>query len=299
MTSAPCHRAGARRSRGRGRRLGPRAARRRARARRASTRCSTRPRAARRRVRRALRRQGRRARRPPASRRDAASSPRSQELVGRAGSYALAALLRRHRRPRARRAAAARAGAGRPRSRPTLLFFELEWAALDDERAEELLADRRARLRRHHLRTARRYRPHLLSEPEEQILTEKALTGRSAWARLFEEQTVGDRGRAAGRRREPVALEVALARLFDARPRRAPRRRRGGHRRRSQPGLRTRALRRSTRCSPTRRSTTGCARYPHWLASPQPRQRGVRRVGAGAGRGGARPLRARRAAGTG
>ena len=30
---------------------------------------------------------------------------------------------------------------------------------------------------RHHLRTARRYRPHLLSEPEERILTEKSISG--------------------------------------------------------------------------------------------------------------------------
>jgi oligoendopeptidase F len=42
---------------------------------------------------------------------------------------------------------------------------------------------------RHHLRTLRRYRPHLLSEPEEKLLTEKALTGRDAWTRLFSELT--------------------------------------------------------------------------------------------------------------
>ena len=70
-----------------------------------------------------------------------------------------------------------------------LLFFHLEWAALDDARADELLATDGLDFARHHLRTARRYRPHLLSEPEEKILAEKALSGRSAWARLFEEQT--------------------------------------------------------------------------------------------------------------
>ena len=42
---------------------------------------------------------------------------------------------------------------------------------------------------RHHLESARRYRPYLLSEPEERILAEKALTSSSAWSRLFEEQT--------------------------------------------------------------------------------------------------------------
>jgi oligoendopeptidase F len=71
----------------------------------------------------------------------------------------------------------------------TLLFFELEWAALSEERAEELLAGDGLDFCRHHLRSARRYREHLLSEPEEKILTEKALTGAGAWTRLFEELT--------------------------------------------------------------------------------------------------------------
>ncbi|HEY3960156.1 MAG TPA: M3 family oligoendopeptidase [Solirubrobacteraceae bacterium] len=70
-----------------------------------------------------------------------------------------------------------------------LVFFELEWAALPEERAEELLADDGLDFCRHHLRSARRYREHLLSEPEEKILTEKALTGAGAWTRLFEELT--------------------------------------------------------------------------------------------------------------
>ena len=40
-----------------------------------------------------------------------------------------------------------------------LLFFELEWAALDDERAaEELLAGDGLDFSRHHLRGQRRYR---------------------------------------------------------------------------------------------------------------------------------------------
>ena len=69
-----------------------------------------------------------------------------------------------------------------------LIFFDLEWAALPDERADALLADERLEFCRHHLASARRYKDHLLSEPEEKILTEKAVTGRSAWARLYSEQ---------------------------------------------------------------------------------------------------------------
>src|SRR5689334_3292042 len=58
-----------------------------------------------------------------------------------------------------------------------LLFFELEWAALDDARADELLAADGLEKARHHLRTMRRYRPHLLTEPEEKVLAEKSVTG--------------------------------------------------------------------------------------------------------------------------
>src|SRR6476661_6120746 len=37
---------------------------------------------------------------------------------------------------------------------------------------------------RHYLRTIRRYRPHLLTEPEEKLMSEKSVTGRDAWTRL-------------------------------------------------------------------------------------------------------------------
>jgi oligoendopeptidase F len=71
----------------------------------------------------------------------------------------------------------------------TLLFFELEWASLEDERAEALLDNERLEFCAHHLRNVRRYREHLLSEPEEKILAEKSVTGANAWSRLFDELT--------------------------------------------------------------------------------------------------------------
>jgi oligoendopeptidase F len=92
----------------------------------------------------------------------------------------------------------------------TLLFFELEWAAVPDERAEELLADHRLAFAAHHLRSARRYRPHLLSEPEEVVLTEKSVSGRNAWQRLFEEQVSAITVELDG---EQMPLEAGLARL--------------------------------------------------------------------------------------
>lgn len=70
-----------------------------------------------------------------------------------------------------------------------LVFFELEWAELDDDTAEALLADPRLDFCAHHLRSVRRYRAHLLTEPEEQLLTEKSVSGSGAWVRLFDELT--------------------------------------------------------------------------------------------------------------
>ena len=68
-----------------------------------------------------------------------------------------------------------------------LLFFDLEWSALDDDVAERLLADPAIERYAQVLRSQRRYKPHQLSEPEEKISAEKSLTGVSAWGRLFNE----------------------------------------------------------------------------------------------------------------
>ena len=68
-----------------------------------------------------------------------------------------------------------------------LLFFELEWVGVDADRAASLLADPALAERRHLLESLRRYKPHLLSEPEERLLAETANTGERAWSRLFDE----------------------------------------------------------------------------------------------------------------
>ncbi len=70
-----------------------------------------------------------------------------------------------------------------------LVFFELEWAELGDEHVESLLADPQLDFCAHYLRSARRYRDHLLTEPEERLLTEKSTSGAGAWVRLFNELT--------------------------------------------------------------------------------------------------------------
>lgn len=93
-----------------------------------------------------------------------------------------------------------------------LIFFDLEWAALSDEEAERVLADERLTFCAHHLRAARRYRPHLLSEPEERIDTEKSQTSSSAWSRLFGELISAIEIRLPDQP-EPVRLEQGLALL--------------------------------------------------------------------------------------
>ena len=96
-----------------------------------------------------------------------------------------------------------------------LLWFELEWAALDDDRVEELLQGDDIAFAAHHLRSARRYTPYLLSEPEERVLTEKAVTGRNAWSRLFNELTSAIEVDLDG---ETTTLEAALSRIASPDP---------------------------------------------------------------------------------
>ena len=66
------------------------------------------------------------------------------------------------------------------------LFFELEWSKMDDGRAQALVSDPALLPYKHYLVSMRRYKPHLLSEPEEKILAEKEPAGASAWTGLFD-----------------------------------------------------------------------------------------------------------------
>jgi oligoendopeptidase F len=186
-----------------------------------------------------------------------------QEQLGRAGSYAMLNFAGNTADP-PRGALLQKVQEGATKIETTLLFFELEWAAIEDDRADELLAADGLDFARHHLRTARRYRPHLLSEPEEKILAEKALTGRTAWSRLFEEQasaiTVD-----LDSESEPVSLEVALSRLFA--PDREVRRHAAERVTTAlEPGLRTRAYVLNTLLA-DKMVDDRLRNYPHWLAS--------------------------------
>ncbi|MGI8715115.1 MAG: M3 family oligoendopeptidase [Solirubrobacteraceae bacterium] len=143
-----------------------------------------------------------------------------------------------------------------------LLFFELEWAALDDVRAAELLADDALAFCAHYLRSARRYRPHLLTEPEEKILAEKAIASQSSWARLFGELVAALR---VGVQNDEVPLDVALSRLQD--PDRETRRTVAEAVTATlEPGLRTRAFIYNT-LAHDKSVDDRLRSYPHWLAA--------------------------------
>ena len=186
------------------------------------------------------------------------------DLVGRAGTYA-ALMFSADTADPANGALLQKAQELGTAIETTLLFFDLEWAALSQERADELLAGDGLDFCRHHLRNVRRYRNHLLSEPEEKILAEKALTGSAAWARLFEELTSAIEVELSTERSEKVALDVALSRL--ALPDREARRATAEAVTAAlAPGLRTRAFLFNTLLL-DKATDDRLRRYSHWLAA--------------------------------
>ena len=94
-----------------------------------------------------------------------------------------------------------------------LLFFGLEIADLDDAAAEALLAGPDLDHWQHWFRSLRKFRPYLLSEPEEKIVTEKTVSGVSAWSRLYEELLAALRISLDG---AETSFEEAMSKLYSA-----------------------------------------------------------------------------------
>jgi oligoendopeptidase F len=94
-----------------------------------------------------------------------------------------------------------------------LLFFALEIADLDDDVVAALAAADVLEPWRHWLDMQRKFRPYLLSEAEEKIFTEKAVSGFSAWTRLYEELLSALRVSVDG---TELGLEQAMSKLFSA-----------------------------------------------------------------------------------
>jgi oligoendopeptidase F len=143
-----------------------------------------------------------------------------------------------------------------------VLFFDLEWVALDDNRAEKILSDPAIEKYRHYMEAKRRFKPHVLSEPEEKVLAEKTVSGSAAWTRLFSELSSALTVELDGER---VPLENALSRLHQ--PDRDVRRSAAeGVTKTLEEGLRTRNFIFNTLLLD--KSTDDRLRnYPHWLAS--------------------------------
>lgn len=93
-----------------------------------------------------------------------------------------------------------------------LLFVEVEWAEVTEERAEELLADPALEDYRHYLEIEHLQKEHVLSEPEEKILSEKSITGKQAWTRYFDETLGATRYTLDG---EEVTQEEVLSKLYE------------------------------------------------------------------------------------
>lgn len=143
-----------------------------------------------------------------------------------------------------------------------LLFFQLEWIAVPDEAAERLLGDPAIEQYRHFLQALRRYRPYVLSEAEEKILTEKKIPANAAWVRLFSELVSALKVSIDG---ADASFEEAMALLH--KPDREVRRRAAMAITESlQPGLRTRLNIFNTLLH-DKAIDDRLRGYPHWLAS--------------------------------
>lgn len=68
-----------------------------------------------------------------------------------------------------------------------IVFFEVEFQAVPEERLAAWQDSPEVSRWRFFLESTRRYKPHTLSEAEEQILTQKSVTGAQAWIRYFDE----------------------------------------------------------------------------------------------------------------
>lgn len=134
------------------------------------------------------------------------------DLRGRLGAFAFLNFSTDTAQP-AYQAAVARVEELESRLSQQMVFFDLEWNALDDEHAKAILDDPAIADYRYYLEAERRYRPHNLSEAEEQISIEKTVTGSSAWTRFFTQLTSAFRFDWLG---EQVNMTFVLNKLRDA-----------------------------------------------------------------------------------
>ncbi|GAB5408378.1 MAG: M3 family oligoendopeptidase [Balneolaceae bacterium] len=68
-----------------------------------------------------------------------------------------------------------------------LVFLDVEWLKIPEEEAQKRIDAPELEFYKHYLESSRRYKEHVLKEEQEQILSAKSVTGRSAWVRFFDE----------------------------------------------------------------------------------------------------------------
>lgn len=68
-----------------------------------------------------------------------------------------------------------------------LVFFDVEWLKLTEERALDFINAAELSKWKHYLEVSRQYKKHVLSEEAEKVMSAKSVTGRTAWNRYFDE----------------------------------------------------------------------------------------------------------------
>ena len=96
-----------------------------------------------------------------------------------------------------------------------LVFVEVEWAEVPEERAQELLDHEALADYAHFLEVEHLQREHVLSEPEEKVLSEKEVTGKNAWTRYFDETLGATRFELDG---EEKSQQEILSNLYESDP---------------------------------------------------------------------------------
>lgn len=140
---------------------------------------------------------------------------RVHDRAGRASTYAFLAWSTATDDP-ARGALLQRVREATTRIGQQLLFADVEWAAVEPAEAAARLEDPALAPVRHYLELQTAARAHVLSEPEEAVLAEKAVTGAAAWDRFFDETISAARVALPDGPAGPggdVPLDQALARL--------------------------------------------------------------------------------------
>ncbi len=80
-----------------------------------------------------------------------------------------------------------------------LAFYNVEWLKIDESKAQKWIESKELNKFRHYLVVSRLYKDHTLDEGQEQIMSAKNVTGRSAWNRYFDETMGAARFRLDGK----------------------------------------------------------------------------------------------------